>query len=161
MRLGKVMIACYLLDAGFRAISKAPTPGGGSALHSAVLKPATDTKWVRSDTGCCVFASVEPLSIPFIRLKKRIKRNASSLSVLCSVAFFCANTRSLSSSYLNTLTITLNPSLPNHLSFLLSVISQLSSAQRRCSLPYLSSHALLTDQYSFYANAPPKLLGPR
>nr|CDS29690.1 hypothetical protein HmN_000243400 [Hymenolepis microstoma] len=45
MRLGKVMIACYLLDAGFRAISKAPTPGGGSALHSAVLKPATDTKW--------------------------------------------------------------------------------------------------------------------
>lgn len=37
-----------LPGAGFRVISKALTPGGGSALHSAVLKPATDSNWVRS-----------------------------------------------------------------------------------------------------------------
>nr|CDS32469.2 hypothetical protein HmN_001002200 [Hymenolepis microstoma] len=36
MPLRNVMIACFLLDAGFKAISKAPTPDGGSALYSAV-----------------------------------------------------------------------------------------------------------------------------
>ena len=37
-----------LPGAGFRVISKALTPGGGSALHYAVLKPATDSNRVRS-----------------------------------------------------------------------------------------------------------------
>ena len=40
--------ALNLPGAGFRVISKALTPGGGPALHSAVLKPATDSNRVRS-----------------------------------------------------------------------------------------------------------------
>ncbi len=40
--------AVNLPGTGFRVISKALTPGGGSPLHSGVLKPATDSNRVRS-----------------------------------------------------------------------------------------------------------------
>lgn len=37
-----------LLGAEPRVIKKALAPGGGSPLHSGVLKPATDSHWVCS-----------------------------------------------------------------------------------------------------------------
>ncbi|BHF69459.1 hypothetical protein SprV_0301250400 [Sparganum proliferum] len=40
--------ALNLPGIGFRVISDALTPGGGSPLHSGVLKPATDSNRVRS-----------------------------------------------------------------------------------------------------------------